>query len=55
MSRSTKRFTFFKTYVFILFLHTCMFPAYAFIREHVWHKALLMGYSIRLDPLEFAV
>ena len=20
-----------------------------FVREHIWHKALLMGYSIRLE------
>ena len=30
MSRSTKRFVFFKIYSFILFLHTCMFPACCF-------------------------
>ena len=36
-------------YLFILFLRTCMFPVDAFIREHVWHKALLMGYSMRLE------
>ena len=27
MSRSKKRFVFFRIYLFILFLHTCMFPA----------------------------
>ena len=26
-----------------------MFPAVAFVREHVWHKAFLMGYSMRLE------
>ena len=34
MNRSTKRFIFFKIYLFIYsiisFLHTCMFPAYCF-------------------------
>ena len=27
MNRSMKRYVFFKTYLFISFLHTCMFPA----------------------------
>ena len=30
MNGSTKRFLFFRTYLFILFLHTCMFPAWCF-------------------------
>ena len=50
IGRSTKRFVFFE---FILFLHTCYvyvcFQLVAFVREHMWHKALLMGYSMRLE------
>ena len=49
MSGSMKRFVFFRIYLFILFLHTCMFQLDAFIREYVWHEALLMGYSMRLE------
>ena len=26
-----------------------MFLAYCFVREHIWHKALLMGHSMRLE------
>ena len=47
----TKRFVFFEfIYLFILFLyfHVC-FQLVAFVREHIWHKALLMGYSVRLE------
>ena len=36
----------------ILFLYTCYiyecFQLVALVREHVWHKALLMGFSMRL-------
>ena len=36
--------------LFILFLHTCYiyvcFQLAAFIREHMWHKAFLMGYFV---------
>ena len=48
----TKRFAFFK---FIFFLHTCYIYIYicfqlvAFVSEHMWHKALLMDYSMRLE------
>ena len=28
-----------------------MFPLVAFVREYIWLKALLMGYSMRLDPV----
>ena len=39
--------------LFILFLRTCYifacFQLVAFVREHIWLKALLMGYSIRLE------
>ena len=49
---STKRFVFIYN-LFILFLHTCYisvcFQLVAFVREHIWHKALLMRYSMRLD------
>ena len=40
-------------YVFILFFPMCYicvcFQLVAFVREHIWHKALLMGYSMRLE------
>ena len=29
--------------------YICMFPACCFVREHVWHKVFLMGYSMRLE------
>ena len=39
--------------LFILFLHTCYiyvrFQLVAFVREHMWHKALLIGDSMRLE------
>ena len=35
MSRLTKRFLFLNIYLLMLFLHTCMFPACAFVRENV--------------------
>ena len=51
MGRSTKRFVFLN--LFILFLHTCYicvcFQLVAFVRVHMWHKALLIGYSMRLE------
>ena len=41
------RFVFFK---FIYFVLICVcFQLVAFVREHIWHKALLMGYSMRLE------
>ncbi len=43
---STERF-------FFLFLHTCYicvcFQLVAFVREYMWPKTLLMGYSMRLE------
>ena len=41
-------------YLFIyLFLYTCYicvcFQLVAFVREHMWYMALLMGYSMRLE------
>ena len=51
IGRSRKRFVFFNS--FILFLHTCYicicFQLVAFVGEHIWPKALLMGYSMRLE------
>ena len=35
-------------HLFCSYIHVC-FQLDAFIREHVWHKALLMGYSMRLE------
>ena len=36
---STKRFVYFRIYLFILFLHTCMFPASCFCqRTHMAHS-----------------
>ena len=32
---------------YIPVIYICMFPA--FVREHVWHKAFKMGYSMRLE------
>ena len=49
IGRSTKRFAFFRIYLFSLFLHTCMFPASYFVRKYIWHQVLLMGYSVRLE------
>ena len=50
--RSTKRFLFFKFIYFVLtymlYVYVC-FQLVAFIGEHMWHKALLMGYSMRLE------
>ena len=48
MSRSMKRFVFFGIYWFCSYIHVC-FQFDAFIRKHIWHKALLMEYSMRLD------
>ena len=38
IGRSTKKFVFFRIYLFILFLHTCMFPAKVanFTFAYVW-------------------
>ena len=47
MSRSMKRFVFFNIYFFCSYIDVC-FQLDAFIREHVWHEAMLMGYSLRL-------
>ena len=48
-----KSFVYFRIYSFILFLHTCMFPGWCFHHQagniHLWHKVMLMGYSVRLE------
>ena len=51
MIRSTRRFVFFSLgfiYLFCSYIHVC-FQLVAFIREHIWHKALLMGLSMGLE------
>ena len=52
IGRSTKRFVYFLN-LFILFSHTCYicicFQLVAFVREHILHKTLIMGYSMRLE------
>ena len=30
------------------YIYVC-FQLVAFVREHMWHKALLMGYSMKLE------
>ena len=49
--KPTKRFKFFE--IIFLFLHKCYiyvcFQLVAFVREHMQHKAFLMGYSTRLE------
>ena len=46
MSRSMKRFVFLRIYLFCSYIRVC-FQLVAFIREHIWHKVLLMEYSTR--------
>ena len=48
MSRSTKRFVFWGIYLFCSYIRLC-FQLDAFVREHIWHKDLLMGYLMRLE------
>ena len=52
IGRSTKRFVFFEFIYFVLtyvlYIYVC-FQFVAFVRDHIWHKAFLMGYSIRLQ------
>ena len=49
-----KRFVFFEfIYLFILFLHTCIFPARCFRQRTNMAQALLMGYSMRLELTPF--
>ena len=50
MNKSTKIFVFFLgiIYLFYSYIRVC-FQLVAFIRVHIWHKALLMGYSMKLE------
>ena len=48
MSRSTTRLVFCRIYLFCSYICVC-FQLEAFVREHIWHKALLIEYSIRLE------
>ena len=49
IGRSTKRFVIFEfIYSFSSNIRVC-FQFVAFVREHIWHKALLMGYSMKLE------
>ena len=41
IGRSTKRFVFFRIYLFILFLHTCMFPACCFRQRTYMAQGLI--------------
>ncbi len=43
MSRSMKRFVFFRIYLVILFLHTCMFPACCFRQRTYMAQGLVNG------------
>ena len=47
MSKSTKRFVFFRIY-FCSYMRV-YFQLDAFVREHVWRQALLMGCLMRLE------
>ena len=49
IDKSTKRFVFFKfIYLFCSYIRVCL-NLVAFVRGHIWHKALLMGNSMRLE------
>ena len=49
MRRSTKRFVFLEFInLFCSYIRVC-FQLDAFVSEHAWHKALLMGYSMRFE------
>ena len=39
---------FFRIYLFCSYIHVC-FQLVAFMREYIWHKALLMEHSMRLE------
>ena len=45
MNRSTKRFVFFKNYLFCSYICVC-FQLVAFIREHMWHKVMWIRHSM---------
>ena len=50
MCRSTKRFVSFLRliYFFRSNVHVC-FQLVPFVREHIWHNTLLMGYSMKVE------
>ena len=48
MNMSTKRIVLFQE-LLIPFLHTYIFPAVAFVREHILYKIIWMGYPMRLE------
>ena len=49
IGRSMKIFVFLNSFIYLFcsYVHVG-FQLVAFVREHIWHKALLMGYSMRL-------
>ena len=50
MSRCSKRFVFFLGFIYLFYSYILVcFQLVAFVREHIWHKAFLMGYSMRLE------
>ena len=50
MSRSMKRFFNFIGFIYSFRFYICVcFQLESFIKEHIWYKALLMGYSTRLE------
>ena len=50
MSRPTKRFVFFLGFIYLFRSYIRVyFQFVAFVKEHIWYKALLMGYSMRLE------
>ena len=54
MRRSTKRFVYLEfIYSFCFYTSVC-FELDAFVKEHVWHKDYLMGYSMRLELTQFS-
>ena len=48
MSRSTNNLS-----IYFVLIYVCFHPD-AFIREQVWYKALLMGYSLRLELMRIS-
>ena len=47
INKSTNRFVFSKNYLFCSCIHVCFQPV-AFVREHMWHKAIWIGDPMRL-------
>ena len=53
IGRFTKRFVFFEfIYLFCSYICVC-FQLVGFVIEHIWHKALLMRYSMRFELTRF--